>query len=259
MQAIQDAIRKRTQKYIDGRYPNWNLDAALRYLPVARELDRSRAKQVLDVGSGGAGLSLYWGRNTIALDLSLPPALRGSLTQPVLAAATALPFKDRSVEVVVSCDVLEHLPRQDRAQMLSEMVRVARRQMIVAAPCGQLAHEAEIEVAKVHREKKNEAHLWLKDHLEHGLPEVTEVEEAIRSLAAEYGRGTSIRVEKNTNLKLWKGFFRLYFGGGPRTARLIRYYTLALIPVLRHIHWGETYRKIFFVDLEPSPTGGAAS
>ena len=202
------------------------------------------------MGSGGAGLSLYWGRRTIALDVSLPLALQGSLIRPVLGTATALPFRDRSIEVIVSCDVLEHIPRTERLEALSEMVRVARRQIIVAAPCGRLAHQAEEEVAQVYREKTNEGHRWLQEHLDHGLPDATELEATIRSLAEAQGRRAGIRVRKNTNLKIWKWVFRHYFGGGPRKVRLIRYYLLALIPLLQHMHWGETYRKIFFVDLE---------
>jgi len=250
MHSITDILRKRVQGYIDTRYPNWNLDAALRYLPVAEHLNRSGAEQVLDVGSGGAGLSLYWGRRTIALDVSLPHALRGSLIRPVLGTATTLPFRDRSIEVIVSCDVLEHIPQADRLEALSEMVRVARRQIIVAAPCGRLAQQAEEEVAQVYREKTNEDHPWLKEHLDHGLPDATELETTIRSLAEAQGRQAGIQVQKNTNLRFWKWVFRHYFGGGPRKARLIRHYMLALIPLLQHMHWGEPYRKIFFVDLE---------
>lgn len=249
MQSVTDILRKHARGYIDTRYPNWNLDAALRYLPVAEHLNRSGAEQVLDVGSGGTGLALYWGRRTIALDVSLPQALQGSLTRPVLGTATALPFRDQSIEVVVSCDVLEHIPEAGRLAALSEMVRVARRQVIVAAPCGRLAHQAEEEVAQIYREKHNEGHPWLQEHLDHGLPDATEMETTIRSLAETQGRRADIRVRKNTNLKIWKWLFRHYFGGGPRKARLIRYYMLALIPLFQHIHWGETYRKIFFVDL----------
>jgi hypothetical protein len=250
MQSVTDIFRKPVQGYIDTRYPNWNLDAALRYLPVAEHLNRSGAEQVLDVGSGGAGLSLYWGRQTIALDVSLPQAPQGSLIRPVLGTARALPFRDRSIEVIVSCDVLEHIPQADRSEVLSEMVRVARRQIILAAPCGRLAHEAEEEVAQVYREKTNEGHPWLQEHLDHGLPGATELEATILSLAEEHGRKADIQVRKHMNLKLWKWIFRHYFGGGPRKARLIRYYLLAMIPFLQHMHWGETYRKIFFVDLE---------
>jgi hypothetical protein len=244
---MTDKLRKSAQDYIDARYPSWNLDAALRYLPVAQHLNRSGAEQVLDVGSGGVGLSLYWGRPTIALDVSLPEAVQGSLIRPALGTATALPFRDRSIEVVVSCDVLEHIPRADRAEALSEMVRVARSQIVLAAPCGRLAQDAEEEVAQIYREKTGEDHLWLREHLLHGLPDAAELEAEIRSLAEEGGRQAHIRVQKNTNLRIWRFLFRQYFGGGPRKGRLIRYYMLSLMPLLRRIHWGETYRKIFFV------------
>ncbi|MGW8324024.1 MAG: hypothetical protein ACWGSD_20980, partial [Thermodesulfobacteriota bacterium] len=113
-----------------------------------------------------------------------------------------------------------------------------------------LAQQAEEEVAQVYREKTHEDHPWLREHLDHGLPDATELETTIRSLAEAHGRPASIQIQKNTNLRFWKWVFRHYFGGGPRKARLIRHYMLALIPLLRHMHWGETYRKIFFVDLE---------
>jgi hypothetical protein len=168
----------------------------------------------------------------------------------VLGTATALPFKDRSIEIIVSCDMLEHIPQADRPLVLSEMIRVARRQIIVAAPCGRLARQAEEDVARIYREKTNEGHLWLREHLEYGLPEADELEALIRSLAQGRGIRARIRVQNNTNLKIWKWLFAQYFGAGPRKARLIRYYFLALLPLLRHIHWGEPYRRIFFVDLE---------
>lgn len=251
MQSVKSLLRKPIHRYIDSRYPNWNLDAALRYLPIADHLNRSGAVQVLDVGSGGAGLSLYWGRETIALDLDFAHAVQGSPFRPVLGSAVALPFKPGSIEAIVSADVLEHIARAERPRMISEMLRVARKQMILAIPCGRLAHQAEVEVAEIYRKKHNESHPWLKDHLDHGLPEATEVEETVKSLAEEQGRRVEIRVEKNTNLAFWRFVFRRYFRGGPRTTQLFRYYLLALIPLLRRVHWGETYRKIFFIDLEP--------
>ncbi len=250
MQSPAAFLRKRLQGYIDTRYPQWNLDAALRYLPIAEHLEQVGAEQVLDVGSGGAGLSLYWGRRTIALDRSLPATPQGSRIRPILGTATALPFKERSIEIIVSCDMLEHIPRADRPGVLSEMIRVARRQIIVAVPCGAHARRAEEDVARIYRRKANEGHLWLQEHLEYGLPEADELESLIRSLALGRGIRAHIQVRNNTNLKIWKWLFAQYFGAGPRKARLIRYYFLALLPFLRHVHWGEPYRRIFFVDLE---------
>lgn len=242
-------LLKRIQGHIERRYPSWNLDAALRYLPVAGHLDRLRPDNVLDVGSAGTGLSRYWGKRTIGLDVHIDPREVGPLTTPVMGSGACLPFRDESVDVVVSSDVLEHVPVPDRSEMLSEMIRVARREVIIAVPCGRASHLAEMEVNAVYREKTGSSHPWLKEHLLYGLPEARTLEQVIRSLALAHGKDTSIEVKGNMNLWLWRRLFRHYLGGGPRTARAIRYYMLALIPLLRHMNWGHTYRKIFFVRL----------
>jgi hypothetical protein len=247
--SAKHAFVKLIQGHIDRKYPKWNLDAALRYLPVAQHLSHSTPKGVLDVGSAGAGLSLYWGHKTIGLDLQIDPAEVGPVTTPIKGSGSALPFRDQSVDVVVSSDVLEHIPPEDRTQVLSEMLRVASKEVVIAVPCGRASHLAEIEVNDIYRNKTGASHPWLKEHLLYGLPEASALEEEIRSIASRSGRAVSVVVKDNTNLRVWRFLFRYYFGGGPRTARLIRYYLLTLIPLLRHMNWGKTYRKIFFIQL----------
>ena len=50
----------------------------------------------------------------------------------VLGDARALPFADRSVDVVACSQVLHHFPDDEAALVLREMTRVARRRVIVA-------------------------------------------------------------------------------------------------------------------------------
>src|SRR3712207_3074361 len=50
------------------------------------------------------------------------------------ASGTALPFPDRSFDVVATCDTLEHVPQEGRSAFLRELRRVARRAVILAAP-----------------------------------------------------------------------------------------------------------------------------
>jgi SAM-dependent methyltransferase len=238
------------QGYIENRYPNWNLDAALRYLPIGDYLNRVDPQTVLDVGSGGTGLSRYWGRPTIGLDFSPTDSSEGSLTRFVRGAGAALPFKDRSIDAVVCADVLEHVPAKGRERLLSELMRVSASDLILAVPCGIQAHRAEVEVERIYEERTGRPHPWLREHLDHGLPEAPELREMLRGLAEEEGRSAHIRESKNMNLRLWRLLFRHYFGGSPRVSRFIRYYMLTLLPVLRHMHWGEPYRRIFFIRLD---------
>ncbi|MEW6443336.1 MAG: methyltransferase domain-containing protein [bacterium] len=264
MRSFTDSLFEAIHRRIERRYPGWNPDAALRYLPVAQALGRSGpAARVLDVGSAGEGLSRYWDGTAFELDLRMPqgPGEAGPSRRRVLGSGLALPFRDGAFDAVVSSDVLEHLAPEDRPSLVGEMLRVGRRQIVLAVPCGQASREAEAEVDRVHRDRHGPSHAWLEEHLRHGLPDEEDVLHAIRSRALALGKEASIRVEGNTNLALWRWLFRRYFGAGPRGARLMRDGLLALLPLLRHAHWGRTYRKIFFVQLRaraPEPSSGTA-
>lgn len=251
------ALSGALQAHIEGRFRGWNLDAALRYLPIASYLDRHRAKTVLDVGSGDRGLSLYRRRRTIALDLRLETVSPSALLCPVRGSVLALPFPDRSVDAVVCSDVLEHLAPGRRPEALSEMVRVAQRHLILGVPCGPLAERAERSVNRLHAERTGEPHAWLREHLAHGLPAVETLAVQIRSAADSHGRRADLEVAKNVNLRLWRWLYRRYVGGGPRTARLIRHHLLVLLPLLRRANWGEPYRRIFYVALDAAEDSGS--
>ncbi len=251
----RSGFRGPLRRCIDRRYPGWNLDAALRYLPIATHLDRSRPREVLDVGSGGMGLSLYWGRKTTTLDVSPAEPAGAGLVTPVQGSAAALPFRDRSFDVVVCCDVLEHIPPEQRDGVLSELIRTARREVILAVPCGAEAHRAELAVERVFRRRRGQPHPWLRDHLAYGLPEASWVKGRFEALAPTLGRRVSITEKGNVNLALWRFLFGLYFRGGDRTSTFLRTYLLLLLPLLRHANWGQTYRRIFFVTFS-LPTEG---
>jgi SAM-dependent methyltransferase len=244
------------QTYLDTRYPGWNLDAALRYLPVAEHLDRSRPRRVLDVGAGDVGLSRYWRGPVIEMDLAMLRSRTEATAWKVRGTALGLPFRDRSVDAVVCVDLLEHIPPENRDRVLSEMIRVARRELIVAVPCGHRAHHAEIKLEEIHEKRTGSRHPWLGEHLTHGLPDAHALARTIHRAAMEQGRGIESVQKKNVNLRFWYTCFRLYLTGGPKTKRLIIYYLLLLLPVLKHAHCGEVYRRIFFCRLETESGGG---
>lgn len=119
----------------------------IKYFPLthfgilSRAIDKS-ARTLLDVGCGqGRGLeSVLAGRqlSSVGGDLWLPDLLkakRKALHRLVLQMnAVALPFADRSFDVVMVLDVLEHLPKSHGWQAIREAERVATRQVIVTVP-----------------------------------------------------------------------------------------------------------------------------
>ncbi len=95
---------------------------------------------VLEVGCGEGKLAQHLvdaaprpERFVIAdIDLGcLAPGL-DPLIEPIEASAYELPFDDRSFDLVVCCEVLEHLDQPARG--LAEVARVARRAVIVSTP-----------------------------------------------------------------------------------------------------------------------------
>lgn len=98
---------------------------------------------VLDVGTGladiparVAAVSRAEGRTvtTIGVDeaATLLAAAGSRLDERVCADALHLPFRDRSVDVVMCSQVLHHFEDADAERLLREMTRVARRAVIVS-------------------------------------------------------------------------------------------------------------------------------
>ncbi|GLY36781.1 SAM-dependent methyltransferase [Amycolatopsis sp. NBRC 101858] len=116
------------------------------FAPVhARALELVRGRTVLDLGSCFGFLPLQMvsrGLRPIASDVSA--GTMGLLSRvsswfgtplPVLACdAAAVPLASRSVDTVTAIHLLEHVSPSHGAAVLREMLRVARRRVVVAVP-----------------------------------------------------------------------------------------------------------------------------
>jgi SAM-dependent methyltransferase len=102
-----------------------------------------RSLTVLDLGSGAGDVVAAARRlaarigvrlRTIGLERTHPLAHAGRAAcgETLVADALALPFADRSVDVVMCSQVLHHFEAGPAAALLREMHRVARRRVIVA-------------------------------------------------------------------------------------------------------------------------------
>ncbi len=95
-----------------------------------------------------------------------------------------LPFADGAFEAATSLDVLEHVPADDRARFVRELLRVTRRRAVLCCPLGSPEHRAaEEEIQAWYRSVAGDGHPWLTDHLSKGLPTLEELQEAF----AEHG------------------------------------------------------------------------
>lgn len=170
----------------DPNLPDWEWVNRVTFV-IARLRERGLdAATILDVGGGtGNQLRALGLPNVQTLDLK-----PGSDYQ---ASATDIPLEDDSVDAAVSMDTFEHFPALDRIQAFREMLRVARRAVIVAAPVDTEENRKAEEV--VRRYVRNE---FLEEHARFGLVDF----EALRAIAAEQGNA-EIALDPIDNLQTW--------------------------------------------------------
>jgi ubiquinone/menaquinone biosynthesis C-methylase UbiE len=99
-----------------------------------------RGKTVLEVGCGECKLATWLVDHAptparyLATDVSLEaiPKTVDPLIETQVASIEELPFADASFDIVVCCEVLEHLEQPARA--LAEVARVAREHVLLSTP-----------------------------------------------------------------------------------------------------------------------------
>ena len=122
---------------IDALFWPRGIDRWFRYTRVIKEIDLSNRFSVLNVGSGGVGISGFLNSSrmdVISLDIrkEVFKNLRGFF---VIGDGCRLPFKNKSFDVVVSIDVLEHIPCASfRQDFYEELKRVCGEKLVLACP-----------------------------------------------------------------------------------------------------------------------------
>lgn len=118
--------------------------------PACLVIDKS-AESILDVGCGqGLPMQMIKMRmnvkKTVGVDLFEPYIKECKKkkihNEYVKADVRKLPFDDKSFDVVIALQVLEHLPKKDSWKVLSKMEKIAKKQVIIAMPVGELYHAA---------------------------------------------------------------------------------------------------------------------
>ncbi|HEV2273271.1 MAG TPA: class I SAM-dependent methyltransferase [Acidobacteriaceae bacterium] len=147
---------------------NW----AVRYYPILQILKSEGLLadgSLLEIGSGPIGIGGFRDVPFIGCDLSFATKPKPPMF-PIKASAADLPFSDRTFDVVLSSDVLEHVPPPLRSKVISEALRVAEKLVIFGFPCGDAAWESDRELLEVYRKSNRPAPEWLTEHMDARFP-----------------------------------------------------------------------------------------
>jgi SAM-dependent methyltransferase len=117
-------------------YPK-SIDKWSRYSYVVNEIKKLRVKnKILEVGSGGAGIAHFSGREheVFLIDVRKDVFQKLKFPHRVVADGCKLPFRDKIFDVVISVDTVEHIPKSIRHNFYNELKRVCRRKIILTCP-----------------------------------------------------------------------------------------------------------------------------
>lgn len=88
-------------------------------------------RNVLEIGPGAGLFGTILGKYDVRVDaVDYDVQLRPD----IVASATDLPLRDESYDCVCAFQMLEHLPYQDSMKVFDEMVRVAKRHLVISLP-----------------------------------------------------------------------------------------------------------------------------
>jgi len=141
-------MNKRSEISYFAQNDLWSRDAVSEQVAVAEdliELIPDSVNSILDAGCGNGTvtnrLSHRW--DVVGCDIS-EAAVRHVRAPALVADLCAIPFGNRSFDLTLSSDVIEHLPDSIYAEALAEIARVSARYILVAVPYRELLEAAEV-------------------------------------------------------------------------------------------------------------------
>ncbi|HPO15798.1 MAG TPA: class I SAM-dependent methyltransferase [Candidatus Hydrogenedentes bacterium] len=245
---LADRLRAYAEK--DGRgYPDW----ALRYFPVARRLSKAglEGKRILEIGANENGLARFVKARMISVDLSfehLRAARNSQAIVPVQADLAALPFADKSVDICVCMDTLEHIPADQRAAAVLSILRVLHPQgrAVIGFPSGEPAVLAEGRVCTAYQAYCGRTISWLEQHSAHGLPDADAIFDVAHDLA---GGAYRVSREGNASLRVWEWMWRVLMCGWPGHGNVVFQVLLRwLTPLLARYGKEPYYRTLIWIE-----------
>lgn len=226
----------------------WHPEVALRYLPIVARLKQSGLGTVLEVGSGSLGIAPYLNWNITGLDEDFSGPKHPKMTY-VKSTGENIPFADLSFDYVISVDTFEHVPKDSRSKIIAQMMRVAKKMIIIAAPMGELSQKQDEQLAGNYLKKFGQEFPFLSEHKKYKLPEVEDIKDAIIEQAKLNKTSVEIQIFGNENMTVRKFLMEGWMTKNLLVNIFFRKILLLFLPIYQFFDTEPYYRSVFFVTI----------
>ncbi|MBI2011857.1 class I SAM-dependent methyltransferase [Candidatus Daviesbacteria bacterium] len=227
-----------------------NIDAALRYLPIADAIMKNKIKEpILEVGSGTNGISDYYDGYVYGVDNDFSKTNTCKNPNIIHKKGTIfkIPFKKESFLKVVCLDTLEHINKENRQNALNELLRVTKKDgtLYLGFPSGFLSQQFETIINKLFKIRHNKKdNPWLLEHKMYGLPGREEVSNYLK-----VSKVSSFKIVNNLNIFIWF-LIHLFFTVLDEDRRILKITSVFKKPIFlfgKFLNIPPFYRYIFII------------
>lgn len=231
-------------------FKDYSTDIALRYWPVIDIIKKNRLSdlKILEVGSEDSGITTYFKKEVIGLDVEFNEK-KNKWLKKIKYQGGKFPFAGSQFGLVISVDSLEHVARPQRQSHISEMLRVAKRGIIIIVPCGQLAEKHDRKMQDLYFKINKSYDKYLSEHIVNRLPGRDEIIEYIREGAKNSNKKVkTITQQKLLNIRVREFILKCKFSHNILLS-VIYYLCLVLLPFRRFINFGNCYRYLIYAEI----------
>ncbi len=172
------------------------------------------------------------------------------LLTKIKADATRIPLPDKSFDVVIMIDVLEHVPQPIRSKIIKEGLRLAKKLLVVAAPEGNEAKQEDSYLASYYRKIFGRNFSYYDEHIKYGIPTQNWIEENVKKIAKESNQVARVESENNTPINLHRFLMKGWITKNILIDIIFRKIMLIFIPFFLSYKKEPYYRKIVYCYLD---------
>lgn len=216
----------------------------VRYAPILYYINKNRFLNICEVGSGSKGLGEFSRKKFVGCDINFKDYGKNKRVapsmKPVRCNAKNIPLKNDTFDLVFSLDLIEHIKKEDRKEVIGEMYRISKNFLIIGFPIGQNAKKVDKEIFDYYKKKKKKIPQWLKEHLAINYPSYKEIARCLK----EYNYEEYYNISNNMNFAIMK--FEANFLGmiiSIILSRLFRCFNLSLLSKKKR----DCYRRYYII------------